>query len=85
MITIKQIQELEKEEIIKNNNIELTELENEKYLIQIECKKGYVNSNILKAERIIDCFKNIGISNVMVHLFDEQHPKLTILKIKGEK
>ena len=30
MITIKQIQELEKEEIIKNNNIELTELENEK-------------------------------------------------------
>lgn len=84
MITIKQIQELEKEEIIKNNNIELTELENEKYLIQIEVEKGNVNSNILKAERIIDCFKNIGISNVVVHLVDKQNPKLTILKIKGE-
>lgn len=85
MITIKQIKELEKEEIIKNNNIELTELENEKYLIQIECQKGHINSNILKAERIIDCFKNIGISNIVVHLIDEQNPKLTILKIKGEE
>ena len=82
MITLTQIQELEKEEIIKNNNIELTELENEKYLIQIECKKGRVNSNILKAESIVDCFKNIGISNVVVHLIDENNPKLNILKIR---
>ena len=82
MITIKQIKELEKEEIIKNTNITLSELENEKYLIQIECKKECINSNILKAERIVDCFKNIGISNVVVHLIDENNPKLNIIKIR---
>jgi len=31
-----------------------------------------------------DCFKNIGISNVVVHLVDAENPKLNIIKIKGE-
>lgn len=83
MINIKQIKELEKQEIITKYDIQLTEfLEGDGYVIEIEVGDMPKEEIFNVCSKIKQCFDNIGVSKSIIVPTRNGECILTISKIK---
>lgn len=83
MINIKQIKELEKQEIIKKYDIQLTELlEDNTYIIEIEVGDMPKEEIFNVCSKIKQCFDNIGVSKSIIVPTYSGKRTISIFKLK---